>query len=600
MENRYRIMARVPQGQGEIPEVVRVKTAPDKVHFCSDPDIEWYKDNVPCRRACPADTRIPEYIDAAARGDYDKCYEINLMDNVLPHVLGRVCAHPCENACRHGFPGMGDAVSICWLKRGGADYKKDAPKLTPAAATGKKVAIAGSGPAGLALAMDLALWGHKVTIYEGMPQAGGMLRYGIPRFRLPEAELNEEIDRIGDLGVTIKTNRWVGEDPTLDGLRKDYDAVVMAAGSMVPAKLNVPGDDAKGIAYGLDFMAQVNSGKIKAVEGHVMVLGGGYTAMDCSRSALRLGASRVTVVYRRSRNELKVDEREMRETSMEGVDFQYLMSPIEVKKNAAGEVDGVVFSRMRLTEPGPDGRRQIVPVPNAIVSMKCNMVIAAISQSPDMALPGPGFTVDRENFTTNLPKVYAAGDYISGPRDIISAIGNAHKVARAIDRALMGRGRHGEKTASTVWRQTELGSYKEWKTVKGNVFDLIPRQDIPALDQAARQHKMAEVDLGYNEEEVFWQGQRCYLCNLNVQIDGKMCILCYNCVDVCPYNCILMLQQDYVRVRPNGGEPVAENKGFTYMVMDETNCVRCGLCIDACPVPCMGMEKIEVENTFTP
>lgn len=600
MENRYRIMARVPQGQGEIPEVVKVKTAPNKVHFCNDPDIEWYKDNVPCRRACPAETRVPEYIDAAARGDYDKAYAINVADNVLPHILGRVCSHPCESACRHGFPGMGDAVSICWLKRGGADYKKQAPKLTPAPATGKKIAVTGSGPAGLALAMNLTLWGHKVTIYEGMPQAGGMLRYGIPRFRLPEEELNEEIDRIGDLGVTIKTSRWVGKDPTLDGLRKDYDAVVMAAGSMVPAKLNMPGDDAKGIFYGLDFMAGVNNGTLKAVEGHVMILGGGYTAMDCSRAALRLGASKVTVVYRRSRNELKVDEREMRETSMEGVDFQYLMAPIEVIKNAGGKVEGIIFNRMRLTEPGSDGRRQIVAVPNSVISIKCDMVIAAISQSPDMAIPGPGFTVNRENFTTNLPKVYAAGDYVSGPRDIISAIGNAHKVARAIDRALMGRDRHGEKTTSTVWRQTELGSYKGWKTVNGNIFDLIPRQDMPALDHAARRDKTAEVDLGYNEEEIFWQGQRCYLCNHNVQIDGKSCILCYNCVDVCPYGCISMLQQDYVRVRANGGEPVAENKGFTYMVMDETNCVRCGLCIDACPVPCMGMEKIEVEKTFTP
>ena len=600
MENRYRIMARVPQGQGEIPEVVKVKTAPNKVHFCNDPDNEWYKDNVPCRRACPADTRIPEYIDAAARGDYDKAYAINLADNTLPHVLGRVCSHPCENVCRHGFPGMGDPVSICWLKRGGGDFKKNAHKLKPAAATGKTVAITGSGPAGLTLAMDLALWGHKVTIYEGMPLAGGMLRYGIPRFRLPEKEMNEEIDRVGDLGVTIKTSRWVGKDPTLNDLRKDYDAVVMAAGSMVPTKLNVPGDDAKGVVYGLDFMAEINNGTRNAVKGHIVVLGGGYTAMDCSSSALRLGASSVTVVYRRSRNELKVDEREMRETSMEGVDFQYLMSPTEVIKNVAGEVAGIAFNRMRLADAGPDGRRQVVPVPNSIVTLKCDMVIAAISQSPDLTLAGPGFKVDHNNFTTSLPKVYAAGDYISGPRDIITAIGNAHKVSRSVDEALMGRKRHGEKTTSTVWRQTELGSYKGWKTAKGNIYDLIPRLEMPSLDHAARWNQKAQVDLGYNEEEIYWQGQRCFLCNHNVLIDGDACILCYNCVDVCPYNCILMLQQDYVRVRSNGGEPVAENKGFTYMVMDETNCVRCGLCIDACPVPCMGMEKYEVENTFTP
>ncbi len=599
MSERYRIMARVSKGQGEIPEVVRVKSAPNKIHYCNDPGIEWYKDNVPCRRACPADTRIPEYIDAAARGDYDRCYEINLRDNVLPHVLGRVCAHPCENVCRHGFPGMGESVSICWLKRSGADFKAQTHRLTPGPATGKKVAIIGSGPAGLALATDLALWGHKVSIYEGMPQPGGMLRYGIPRFRLPLAELDEEIDRIADLGVAIKTNRWVGKDPLMEDLQKEYDAVILAAGSMVPAKLKVPGDDAQGVVYGLTFMEEVSLGKITSVKGHVVVLGGGYTAMDCSRSALRLGASKVTIVYRRSRNEFKVDEREMRETSMEGVDFQYLLQPVEVKKNGTA-VAGIVFNRMRLTEPGPDGRRNVTPVKDGLVTMECDMVIAAISQAPDASIAGKSFSVDKKHFTTSLPKVWAAGDYITGPRDIITAIGNAHKVARMVDETLMGRNRHGEKSTATMYRQIDLGSYTEWKSVEGNIFDRIPRQDMPTIPLPERDGQLTEVDQGYNPDETHWQGERCYLCNHNVMIDQFACILCYNCVDVCPYNCILMLQEDYVRVWKGGAEPVAENKGYTYMIMDETNCVRCGLCIDVCPVPCMGMEKMEIENTFTP
>ena len=590
-------MARVPKGNGEPPEIIRGKSAPNKVYFVNDPDVQWYKDNVPCRNACPAETRIPEYIDAAARGEYDKSYEINLKDNVLPHVLGRVCAHPCESACRHGFDGMGDTISICWLKRSGADLKESQPKIAIAPSTGKKVAVVGTGPAGLAVAFDLAQWGHKVTMYEGFEKAGGMLRYGIPRFRLPEVVINEEIDRILGLGVTLKTGRWIGKDLTLDELAEEFDAVVMAAGSSIPTKLNIPGDDAKGVMHGLDFMNKVNTGEISSVGKRVVVLGGGYTAMDCSRSSYRLGAENVTVVYRRSRNEFKVDEREMRETAIEGIDFQYLLSPHEIIKGDDGSVQGMVFSRMRLGEPGKDGRRSVSEVPNAFVTIKCDTVLAAIGQVADKSPFGGEFKVGDDSLT-QVKKVFATGDYVTGPRDIITAIGLAHKTARSVDKYVMGRDRHAQSVRKTIYRQTEHDSYTGWKSIKGNFFDLLPRQDMFALDLTARRDQNLEVDLGYNEEETHYQGERCYLCNHNVVIDQDMCILCYNCVDVCPYNCILMLQEDYVKVQ-NDGSPKSENMGHTYMVMDEKNCVRCGLCIDVCPVPCMGMEKTEIANSFT-
>jgi len=597
MKERYRIMARVPKGSGEPPEVIRGKSAPNMVYVCNDPDLQWYKDNVPCRNACPADTRIPEYIDAAARGDYDKSYEINLMDNVLPHVLGRVCAHPCESACRHGFEGMGEPVSICWLKRSGADYKVSSPKITVAPPTGKKVAVVGSGPAGLAAAFDLVRWGHQVAMYEGFDQAGGMLRYGIPRFRLPENVINEEIDRILDLGVALKSGRWIGRDISLDELAKDFDAVVMAAGSSIPAKLNIPGDDASGVMHGLLFMNKVNSGEITSVGENVVVLGGGYTAMDCSRSSYRLGAKRITVVYRRSRNEFKVDEREMRETAMEGIEFQYLLAPHEIIKGDGGGVQGITFSRMRLGEADRDGRRTVTAIPNAFVTIKCDMVLAAIGQAADKSPFGGEFRVN-DDYSTQTKKVFATGDYITGPRDIITAVGLAHKTARSVDKFLIGKDRHGESVKRTVYKQTESGSYTSWKSIQGNFFDLLPRQDMFALDLTARRDQNAEADLGYNEEETHLQGERCYLCNHNVVIDQDMCILCFNCVDVCPYNCIKMLQEDFVKVQ-KGGEEVSEKMGHTYMVMDEKDCVRCGLCIDVCPVPCMGMEKTEIENSFT-
>jgi NADPH-dependent glutamate synthase beta subunit-like oxidoreductase/ferredoxin len=599
MKERYRIMARVPQGQGEMPEIVRGKTTPNRVYTANDPDAQWLKDNVPCQNACPAHTRIPEYIDAAARGEYEKSYEINLKDNVLPGTLGRVCAHPCETECRHGFPEMGDPVSICWLKRSGTDLKKKTPRLKPARSTGEKVAIVGSGPAGLACAFDLALWGHKVTMFEGNEKAGGMLRYGIPRFRLPEDVMNNDIDGVLDMGVSLKTGRWVGKDIQLDALAKDYDAVIMAGGSSIPSKLKIQGEDAEGFMYGLDFMKGVNTGKIKKVGERVIVIGGGYTAMDCARSAYRLGAKRVSIVYRRSRNEFKVDEREMRETALEGIEFEYLLSPHEIKKTKSGKVESIVFSKMRLGEPGADGRRSVSAVPDVFETMKCTMVLAAVSQTPDTTPFGGNFKPDMKEFTTPIAKVFATGDYLTGPKDIITAVGNAHQTSMVVDKFLTGKERIKEKTSKKVFKQNERGSYTEWKSIKGNVFDLLPRTDMPALDISARKNQNREVDLGYSEDETYFQGERCYLCNHNVVIDQQTCILCFNCVDVCPYNCILMLQENFVKVQNgNGGE--FEKKGHTYMVMDEEKCVRCGLCIDACPVPCMGMEKTEFENVLKP
>lgn len=597
MEERYRIMARIPPGQGEPPEVIRVKTVSDKVHFCHDPDTEWYKDNVPCRRACPAETRIPEYINAAAVGDFDKCYEINFYDNVLPHTLGRVCAHPCEAACRHAFEGMGESVSICWLKRSGADHKKSVLKPAIAKSTGKKVAVIGSGPAGLALALDLTLWGHKVTIYEGMEKPGGMLRYGIPRFRLPASLIDEEINQILSLGVKLECNAMVGESPLLENLTADYDAVIMAGGSTIPRKMNIPGEEAEGVVMGLDFMRMVNTEKTKEVKGNVIVLGGGFTAMDCARSAYRLGAESVTIVYRRSRNELKVDDREIRETSIEGTSFIYLMSPHEIK-TVGGHVNEIVFIRNRLGEPGADGRRGISPIEGSETTMKADWVLAAISQSPDTGIFGGKFSFNKEDYSTSTEKVFATGDYVTGPRDIITAIGNAHKTARSVDSFLTGRDRFEETVRSSSWEQRIPDSYKGWKSINGNIFDLIPRLDMPGIELSTRRDQLKEVDTGYDGDQPHWQGERCYLCNHNIQIDEKSCILCYNCVDVCPYDCILMLQEQNVHVYNNGGEPEAENKGSTYMIIAEENCVRCGLCIDACPVPCITMEKMEIERVF--
>ncbi|GMT42705.1 MAG: NADPH-dependent glutamate synthase small subunit [bacterium] len=594
MDERYRVLARIPEGQGESPEVVMVKTVTNKVMYCHDPDIDWYKDNVPCRRTCPAGTRIPEYISAAAGGDYYKCYEINRVDNVLPHILGRVCAHPCEDDCRHGYDGMGSPVSICWLKRSGADHKESAPELKTAYPTGKKVAVIGSGPAGLALAQDFSLWGHSVTIFEAMEKPGGMMRYGIPRFRLPEDIIDYEIGQILNLGAQLKCGVKVGEDPLLNDLARDFDAVVMAGGCALPTTLDIPGIDAEGVVYGLDFMNMVNTGALKKVTGHVVVLGGGFTAMDCSRSAYRLGAEEVTVVYRRTRNELKVDERELRETSVEGISFRYLLSPHEVKTNG-GRITEALFQRNSLGPPGSDGRRSIKPMEGKFETIKADWLIPAISQFADMSPFGGKITVNTDDYKTPMNKIFATGDYVTGPQDIITAIGHAHNTARKLDKFLMGHDRFVENVHRQVWGNTVFDSYQGWKSVEGNIYDLIPRLDMPAIELSQRRDQMKEADTGYDKNQTYWQGQRCYLCNHNIQIDGSACILCYNCVDVCPYGCIIMAGEKWVRVYKNGS-PEPEGENFTYMIIEEKNCVRCGLCIDVCPVPCITMEKLEIET----
>ncbi|MEE8483941.1 MAG: FAD-dependent oxidoreductase, partial [Nitrospinota bacterium] len=417
-------------------------------------------------------------------------------------------------------------------------------------------------------------------------------------FRLTEEILDEEINNVLDMGATLKTNIWVGKDISVEELAKGCDAVILAAGCLVPVKLNVPNEGADGVMPGLDFMIEVNEGRVDKVSGHVIVIGGGFTAMDCARSAQKLGAQKVSLVYRRTRNELRVDEREIRETSIEGVEFHYLLSPKEIIINGRKHVTEIVFQRNRLTEPGQDGRRGVVPIEGSEIPMKADLVLSAVSQTADHAIAGGKLDVNAGDSSTPIDKVFATGDYVTGPQNIISAIGAAHKTARSVDGFLMGRDRFETKVEKVSWEQKPMGSYTGWKTIKGNIFDLIPRLDNPCVPYEKRKDQNLEVDLGYDKEQTYWQGQRCYLCNHNIEIDEKMCILCYNCVDVCPYNCILMLQEDWVRVYKNGGEPEAENKGHTYMIIDETNCVRCGLCIDACPVPCITMEKTEIETVF--
>lgn len=616
MEKRIRVLARVKESQAESKELVETRCKSKDMFYANDPDaetssaqvIEWYKKNIPCMDACPANTRVPEYLDSISRGDFNKTYLINRIDNVFPHTLGRVCSHPCESACRHGFEGVGDPVSICWLKRVGGDYKsKEKIKLQGVKKkTGKKVAIVGAGPAGLALSNDLALLGHTVTVYEALPTAGGMLYSGIPAFRLPRTLIQQEIKDITDLGVEIKLNNRIGKEITLQQLKEGSNAVCITTGCMVPVKLNVPGEDYQGVIPGLDFMMQVNTGRLKGLRGTAVVIGGGFTAMDCSRTALRLGAEKSIVIYRRTRKEMLVDERELKETSLEGVEFQFLVSPVKVISKDGKSVSEIECVKNKLGEAGADGRKRPVPIEGSNFKIKADWIVPAVGQQSDPSiLPSKlniktekGMAaVDKKTYMTSEKGIFACGDFISGPRNIISVIGEAHKVAKAIDYYLMGRERTAEKVNRTVFKQSGMRSITQWKVNNQDIYDVIPRKEIPSLKKEQRTGLEKEVDLGYRIETGQIQADRCYLCNHNIQIKGDECILCANCVDVCPYNCIKMAKKDKVMVK-NCGDYKSENLDVFYMLIDEEKCIRCGLCLDVCPTACLYMEKFQFEREF--
>ncbi len=606
MEKRIRVLTRVKESQAESKELVETRCKSKEIFYASDPDDEWYKKNIPCMDACPANTRVPEYLDSISRGDFDKTYLINRIDNVFPHTLGRVCSHPCESACRHGFEGMGDPVSICWLKRVGGDYKnKEKIKLQGIKKkTGKKVAVIGAGPAGLALANDLVLMGHNVTVYEALPTAGGMLYSGIPAFRLPRTLIQQEIKDITDLGVELKLNTRIGKEITLQQLKEGNDAVCITTGCMVPVKLNVQGEDYQGVVPGLDFMIQVNTGKLKGLRGTVVVIGGGFTAMDCSRTALRLGAEKSIVIYRRTRNEMMVDERELKETSLDGVEFQFLVAPVKIISKDGERVSEIECIKNKLGEPGADGRKRPVPIEGSNFKIKADWIIPAVSQQSDSSLLPSKLniktekgmtTVDKKTYMTSEKGIFACGDFISGPRNIISVIGEAHEVAKAIDLYLMGRERAREKVTRTVFKQSGMRSITQWKANNQDIYDVIPRKEIPSLKKEQRTGLEKEVDLGYRMETGEMQADRCYLCNHNIQIDGNECILCANCVDVCPLDCIKMARKNRVMVK-NGGDYKSENLDVFYMLIDEEKCIRCGLCLDVCPTACLYMEKFQFEK----
>lgn len=579
---------------------------PAEVHYSDDPrDVGWVQRNIPCQTACPASTNIPAYIWAIADGDYGRAYEINREANVLPGVLGRICSRPCESKCRHGWPGNGEPVGICSLKRSAADLKHAGHRITESLYTpsGKRVAIIGAGPAGVAAAHDLSILGHDVTIFERESVAGGMLRYGIPEFRLPRDILEIELHNALRLGVELKTGVSIGNgagEIPLARLRADYDAVLLATGCAAAIDLPLENDElgekisrVNNAEYGFDFLLAMHRGEPKKVGKRVAVVGAGFTALDCARVARRLGGEEVTIHIRTGEEYIPVTKEEIHEAKREDIRFLGLRTPVDLIADANGDLKAVRFVQNRLGGWRDNGRRKAVPIPGSEFEIECDTLLIAIGQRTVHDHLDQPLRLDRwdnaavdQAGLTSLDGVFAAGDYVAGASTVIEAIGHARKVAAGIDRWLMGRTRRVRAVKTTPI----AGPQRE------RAFDFIPRQPMPVTDIAHRCSRgNEEVETGFDPGLAAKEAKRCYLCNLAYQIDPDNCIFCRACIDVAPKNCIKMV--DGVEIQSDGsyGRLTETNEWNRVgaIWIDNNECIRCGACFEVCPTRCISIVRKE-------
>ncbi len=569
-------------------------------------DLHWLEKNIPCQAACPAGTDIPGYLEAIYHGRFGEAYEINLRDNVFPAVLGRVCSRPCEDACRHGWEGNGEPVAICFSKRSAADFGTSAPvALKPDfPPSGKRVAVIGAGVAGLTAARELALAGHGVTVFERHRTPGGMLNQGIPAFRLPREIVDREIRQVTATGVTIRCGVAIGADVTLARLSEDFDAVVLAAGTLRPNILELPGKELTGIEHGLSFLLQVNEFGRSDIGGRVIVIGGGYTAMDCARTALRLGAQ-VGVVYRRAQEDMLVLPGELEELLEEGGHLETNCAPLHFLGDR-GKVIGVRFVRTRPGQPGRAGRRAPAEIPGTELEIGADTVILATGQFPQAAwidaalapklVARDGWLASGTACQTAERNIFVAGDFALGATTLIQAIGHAKECASKVDAWLAGAPRRGQVVQiGAAFRSKPPGGRTTGRTAEMNI---IPIHPMPTLAVAARGLE-AEVETGFAEPVAKEEASRCYLCHYKFEIVDRDCVLCDECLKVKPVEgCIVeiasLLRDEagrvlgYTKVEKGGTDSLYYNR----LWIDQSQCIRCGRCEAVCPVNAITIQKV--------
>jgi NADH-quinone oxidoreductase subunit F len=476
----------------------------------------------PCQHTCPLEQDVPCYIGLIAQGKFKEAFEIVLKENPFPSICGRVCHNPCESKCRSGVGG--DPIAIRSLKRFLADYarKKEIyidPK--PKKKREEKIAIIGSGPAGLSCAYYLALKGYRVTVFESLSKPGGMLHVGIPEYRLPRDIIDYEIKRIEKLGVIIKTNSTVGKDILLNDLKNEYKAIFFATGAHENIKINLPGENTDGVIDAIKFLKDVNSGKIPAIGKRVIVIGGGNAAIDAARVVKRLGKD-VKILYRRTREEMPAIKSEVDEAIHEGIDINFLMSPSKILSNG-GKIKSIECIKMKLGDIDESGRRRPIPIEGSEFTIELDTIIFAIGQKPDVSyLAEDGelqitkwntIKVDHETLQTKVDGIFAGGDVVSGPANVVDAIAHGKIAAKMIDKYI-----NGQKIARD-YHVTRPAIKVEPVVLSEEEIENLSRPVMPVLSLSKRLKSFKEVELGFSEEQAIREAKRCLRCDLELEKD---------------------------------------------------------------------------------
>jgi len=634
------------------------------------PDLNDWKAQVKCQAGCPVATDAGRYVQLVAEGRYEDAYLVARAPNPFASVCGRVCAAPCEDACRRGS--IDAPITIRALKRTvcerygvesihpatqdrlrealvgeGNRYVGHLPvrPFAPAAGAGKrKVAVVGGGPAGFAAAHDLALLGYAVTVLEASSEPGGMMRFGIPEYRLPRSIIQAEIEKIVSLGVTLKVGAALSPAYGLAELKRDgFEAVFLSVGVQKGRDIQVPGVELDGVVKAVDYLLNANRGFRMDLGRRVVVIGGGFVAFDAARTALRLGreedaerlaaalpeeadarlkealdsarealrggATDVTIVSLEAFDEMPVlrttqGHEEFEEATKEGVKFQPRRGPrrfLGEKRLRAIELRKVtsVFDASGRFAPQYDDED--------VVTLEADSCVLAIGQRPDLSFlepedgvaltPGGTIQVDKETLATTAPGVFAGGDVAFGPRNLIEAVANGKRAARSIHEHLS---RESERVEAVI--EVEKLPTRDYRMIAG--YEVLDRQTPPTLD-VGRRTGIAEVETGYGEAEARAQGARCLVCHVQTIYDPELCVLCGRCVDVCPEYCLALVPYEDIELpeeERRALEAAAEPAGLplSAMIKDDTRCIRCGLCAIRCPTDAMTMERFSITERYAP
>jgi NADPH-dependent glutamate synthase beta subunit-like oxidoreductase len=534
----------------------------------------------PCQEACPAGIKIPEFLYLANEGQQDKAFLTILKENPFPGVCGRVCFHPCEANCNRAQ--YDETVSIQAMERYVSDFGgNDIQDIQPLPnEDSREVAVVGAGPAGLSCAYFLSLLGHRVTLFEGEREPGGVMRWGIPRYRLPKAVLRKEIQRILSLPIEMKTGIKVGKSIPFDQL-SPFDAIFLSPGAGINVPLSIQGEGLRPIWRGGEFLKRINSREKVALGREVMVIGGGNTAMDVARSALRLG-SQVTVAYRRTRNEMPAIKDEIDEAEDEGVKFQFLIQPVKITTTKKKRLS-ITFQRMKLRGFDQTHRAKVIPMEGESITLKADHLITAVGERVDLSWIPHDFIKGGLIERSPSGKIFAGGDAVHQPRTVVTAIASGKKAAISIDLHLRGEnsdeilskimiGNKGSLSMEAYLHGRESGEWPEMKEVVSyqqiNTLYFEPSQRVRMRkrNQQKALKSFSEVNLGYNPEEARLSASRCFYCGT--------CNYCYNCYYFCPEGAVSFDFASRTRI------------------VDFEHCKGCGTCAKACPRNVVKMEEV--------